>query len=162
MKDYDVEFLQAVRTSDLSKIKALHRQGRSMAACNIYSESMIHMACRRADLTTVNYVLSHGADLRGIDDFGRTPLHDACWRATPRFDIVTLLLDIDPDLILTVTSRLNAALLRPQGAWLQWCAFCSTEGRYWSVMPQFRQTRRSGFQAATVRGAFGLDRHRLD
>ena len=137
MKDYDVEFLQAVRTSDLSKIKALHRQGRSMAACNIYSESMIHMACRRADLTTVNYVLSHGADLRGIDDFGRTPLHDACWRATPRFDIVTLLLDIDPDLILTVDIRGSTPLsyVRKEH-WLQWCAFLfHQKDRYWSVMP---------------------------
>ena len=137
MKDYDVEFLQAVRNSDLAKIKALHRQGRTMLACNIYSESMIHMACRRSDLTTVNYILSHGADLRGIDDFGRTPLHDACWRATPRFDIVTLLLDIDPDLILTVDIRGSTPLsyVRKEH-WLQWCAFLfHQKDRYWSVMP---------------------------
>ena len=34
--------------------------------------------------------------LRIKDGYGCTPLHDACWRGTPEYNIVELLLGMEP------------------------------------------------------------------
>lgn len=93
MEDYDSELVKAVRSSDLDKIRSLRNVGRSMTACNRFGESIVHMACRRADFDVVDFLLENTGGVWGVDDYGRTPLHDACWRPEPRFDIVTCLLD---------------------------------------------------------------------
>jgi hypothetical protein len=33
------------------------------------------------------------------DDYGRNPMHDACWNAQPNFEVVDMILDICPDLL---------------------------------------------------------------
>lgn len=131
--DYDTEFVNAVRTSDLPKIKDLCKAGRLMSACNLYSESIVHIACRRANLDVVDFVLGHGGDIGIVDDFGRTPLHDACWRPSPQFDIITLLLDKNLDLIRTVDIRGSSPLsyVRKEN-WIDWCAFLFHQReKYW-------------------------------
>ena len=52
-----------------------------MSACNRFSESIVHIACRRSDYEVVEYIVKNGGDCCIVDDYGRTPLHDACWRA---------------------------------------------------------------------------------
>ena len=105
----------------------------SMSACNKFSESIVHMACRRADFETVDYILRHGGDTGLVDDYGRTPLHDACWRSAPRFDVVTLLLDRNIDLLRMIDVRgANALKYICQDHWLQWCAyFFHQKDKYW-------------------------------
>jgi len=122
-----------VRNSDLSVIKRLYAEGKTMAACNVYSESILHMACRRAELDVVDFVLSHGSDLNIVDDYGRTPLHDACWRSEPRFDVITAILDRDLSLLRTVDIRGATPLsyVREEH-WLHWCAyFFHQKEKYW-------------------------------
>jgi hypothetical protein len=105
-----------------------------MSACNRFSESIIHMACRRATYPIVEYILLHGGDCTMVDDYGRTPLHDACWRANPGFDIVTLLLDKNTDLLLTMDVR-GATPLKyvHEEHWLQWCAYLfHQKDKYWA------------------------------
>jgi hypothetical protein len=75
MTSYDNELVWAIRNSDLQSIKTLHQAGRSMSACNRFSESIVHMACRRAELDVVQFILTHGGDVNIVDDYGRTPLH---------------------------------------------------------------------------------------
>ena len=92
------------------------------------------MACRRATYPIVEYILLHGGDCTMVDDYGRTPLHDACWRANPGFDIVTLLLDKNTDLLLTMDVR-GATPLKyvHEEHWLQWCAYLfHQKDKYWA------------------------------
>lgn len=145
--DYDNELVWAIRYSHLEKLKGLAKIGRCMNACNRFSESIIHMACRRSDFQVVQYVLQNGADLSVVDDFGRTPLHDACWSSEPRFDVATLLLDYDPQLLLKVDVRGCSPLkyVREEH-WLHWCAFLFYQKeRYWSVN-QTSKRKREGRQ----------------
>ena len=95
-----------------------------MAACNRFGESVVHMACRRSTYEVVDFILSHIADLRLMDDYGRCPLHDACWRADPDFNIVSLILSYDVSLLLVKDCRGFTPLkyVRPEH-WLQWCVF---------------------------------------
>ena len=71
-----------------------------MDACNRFGESVLHMACRRGSADMVSFFMADCALPVNIsDDFGRTPLHDACWTPAPCFDVVGLLLDADRHLV---------------------------------------------------------------
>jgi hypothetical protein len=122
-----------MRNSELPRIKQLHAEGRCMSACNRFSESIVHMACRRANLDVLYFILTHGGSISIVDDYGRTPLHDACWRAEPRFDIVTMIMDINRDLIRTRDARGATPLHYVRAEhWTQWCAFLYHQReRYW-------------------------------
>jgi hypothetical protein len=110
-----------------------------MAACNRFGESIMHMACRRADFEVIDFLLKDIIEtdkLWPIDDFGRTPLHDACWRPEPRFDVVTLLLDKSLDLLLMEDVRGSTPLsyVREEH-WLAWCAYLfHQKEKYWVPM----------------------------
>lgn len=109
----------------------------SMTACNRYSESIVHMACRRSENEIVQFLLQHGADFSIVDDCGRTALHDACWRPEPRFDIVVLIMDAHLDLVRHVDAR-GAIPLKyvREEHWLQWCAFLFNQiEKYWAPKP---------------------------
>ena len=125
--------LNAVRQSDLTKLKQLYAQGLSMSACNQFSESIVHLACRRSNLEVVEFLLTHGADLKLIDDYGRNPLHDACWRSEPHFEIVTMILDKDPSLLYMQDVRGCTPLQYVRREhWLLWCAYLySKRNLYW-------------------------------
>ena len=132
--DYDNVLVDAVRLSDLETLRALFEEGKSMNACNKFSESVLHMACRRSDFQIVEYMLQNGGDHTIVDDYGRTPLHDACWRPDMQFDIITLLLDRDLDMLRTADIRgaCPLAYVR-QDQWLSWCAYLfHQKERYWS------------------------------
>ena len=104
-----------------------------MSACNKFSESIVHMACRRGSFEIAEFVLNNGGDCNIVDDYGRTPLHDACWRSEPRFDVVTLLLDQNLDLLLTADVR-GASPLKyvRKEHWVQFCAyFFHQKEKYW-------------------------------
>lgn len=136
IEDYDNELVWAIRNSDLPTIRALHGQGKSMSACNRFKESIVHMAARRAELDVVEFILDHGADLTIVDDYGRTPLHDACWRPEPRFDIVTLIMDRHLDLVRYSDKRGSIPLkyVREEH-WVQWCAYLYHQReKYWPSM----------------------------
>jgi ankyrin repeat protein len=128
--------VHAVRTSDLDTLKLFHSQGKSMSACNKYSESIVHMACRRSEFDMVDFIVRNGGDIGIIDDYGRTPLHDACWRSAPRFDIVTLLLDRQIDLLRMSDVRgANPLKYVCKDHWLAWCAyFFHQKEKYWPVV----------------------------
>ena len=111
MEDYNVELVDAVRLSNVDKLKELKSLGVCMDACNKYSESVLHMAARRANYETVKFILDNGGDIGVVDDYGRTPLHDACWRNDVSFDVITALLNINLDLLRTADVREHAHYL---------------------------------------------------
>lgn len=109
-----------------------------MSACNRFSESIVHMACRRSSKEVVEFLLEHGADIELIDDFGRTPLHDACWRPEPQFDVVTMICDRNLDLLRYSDLRGSIPLnyVREEH-WVQWCGFLFNQiEKYWVLRPE--------------------------
>ncbi len=106
----------------------------SMSACNRYSESVLHMACRRSSYETIRFMLDKVDTLLLVDDFGRTPLHDACWRPEPHFAIVALLLDVNFDLLRCKDKRGSTPLdYVRKDHWPYWCAFLDCQkDKYWA------------------------------
>lgn len=124
LEDYSIEILDAIRNSDVETIRSLHASGVSMDACNLYSESLLHRAARRGSFEIVDLLLKCGADIDIVDDYGRTPLHDACWRIETDFNIITLLLDKKLDMLRTADIRGSCPLSYVRNdQWLRWCAF---------------------------------------
>lgn len=136
LQDYDMVLTNAVRSSNYNAVVYMQECGRSMNACNQFSESTMHMACRRANHDVVDYMISHGGDVTIVDDSGRTPLHDACWRTKPAFDVVTLLLDKNLDLLRCTDKREALPLSFVRGEhWVHWCAYLfHQKDRYWPVV----------------------------
>lgn len=104
-----------------------------MSACNKYSESIVHMACRRSSSEVVSFLLEHEADFSIIDDFGRSPLHDAFWRPVPNYEIVALILDNHIDLLRYTDARGSIPLkYTREEHWVNWCAFLFNQiDKYW-------------------------------
>lgn len=96
---YSNDALSAVRTSDVDSLRQLHSAGHSLECCNRFGESLLHVACRRSSAEIVSFLLNEAkVSPRIRDDYGRTPLHDACWRGNPEYEIVELLLSVEPRL----------------------------------------------------------------
>eukprot|EP01031_Cornospumella_fuschlensis_P027897 gene27897-33691_t len=184
LASYCTGLMHAVKLSDLETIITYQSKGHSMLACNKFSESILHTACRSATPAVVHFLLSHAellpasadtdssnattstgsscsfdeikctrstdntesvvlaepSDRRNfmswrslVDDVGRSPMHDACWRAEPLFSIIAILLDHNPFLLLFQDGRGDTPLhyVRSQH-WGQWCAFLVTnQDKYW-------------------------------
>ena len=109
---YTLEKVDATRTDNVMKLKECFESPRNeiIHCCNRYNETIIHTACRRNAMKCLQYLLStyrneeDTEDKRSIlqlmDDYGRNPLHDAFWTASPNYDIVKLVISICPDLLL--------------------------------------------------------------
>jgi len=96
---YSNDAVAAVRTSDINALRKIYEEGRTLGCCNRFGESLLHVACRRSNADVVSFLLKEaGVSPRIKDDYGRTPLHDACWRGNPEYDIVELLLSEEPRL----------------------------------------------------------------
>jgi hypothetical protein len=137
--DYGCDIVNAVRLSDVVTLTQMQELGRCMSACNRYSESIVHMACRRSTYATVKYILDNIHTLALVDDYGRTPLHDACWRSEPCFAIVALIMDSNLDLVRCKDRRGSTPLhyVRREH-WQLWCAFLDHQKEiYWApIKPQ--------------------------
>lgn len=96
---YNNDAITAVRTSNIEALREIYSQGQTLGCCNRFGESLLHVACRRSNADVVSFLL-HEANVspRIKDDYGRTPLHDACWRGNPEYRIVELLLGVEPRL----------------------------------------------------------------
>merc|ERR1712113_1243402 len=87
-------------------MRKMHEAGQMLQCSNRFGESLLHMACRRGYTDVVRYLITEAdVTLRVKDDFGRTPLHDACWSATPNFELMELIMEHDPDLLLVEDVR---------------------------------------------------------
>mmetsp|Transcript_35372 Transcript_35372/g.101903 ORF Transcript_35372/g.101903 Transcript_35372/m.101903 type:complete len:227 (-) Transcript_35372:17-697(-) len=104
---YDLEVVRVIRNGDLDRLTRLHAEGKDLNAANRFGESLLHMACRRGRVPILKFMLQE-AQVRvdRKDDFGRTPLHDACWTPSPNFDIMDELLNhVDPFMLLAKDVR---------------------------------------------------------
>lgn len=120
---YSNDAIAAVRTSDIDALRRIYyTQGQTLRCCNRFGESLLHVACRRSNIDVVSFLLNEAnVSPRIKDDYGRTPLHDACWRGNPEYDIVELLLSVEPRLAFVSDVRghkpFNYARREHWGAW---------------------------------------------
>jgi hypothetical protein len=105
---YQNNMIQMLGSRDSSTIETLRRilsSGVSSNPCNAFSESLVHLVCRRGRHDVLELFLEAGCSLQCADDYGRTPLHDACWTAEPSFPTVELLLQQDSRLLHMLDAR---------------------------------------------------------
>ncbi|CAN0080871.1 unnamed protein product, partial [Ectocarpus sp. 8 AP-2014] len=93
--DYDAQphLSGLARRGDMEGLQRAVDAGRRMDACNKFGESVVHVACRRGNLPLLLFLVANGGSLTACDDLGRFPLHEVCWAAQPRFDIVRVFLE---------------------------------------------------------------------
>ncbi|GFH53509.1 hypothetical protein CTEN210_09985 [Chaetoceros tenuissimus] len=103
---YTSEILNAVRGNDLEKLRSLNENGHCMQCCNKFGESILHLAARRGNAEVINFLLNEANISSTIkDDYGRTPIHDACWVVSTDFQIIQMFLMQCPDMLLIKDKR---------------------------------------------------------
>ena len=86
---YHVYVVDLVKNNQTDTIKSLFcdksngATGISTNPANSYGEGLINLVCRLGLVDILKIMLSAGCDIQVSDDFGRTPMHDACWAKTP-------------------------------------------------------------------------------
>mmetsp|Transcript_27903 Transcript_27903/g.39229 ORF Transcript_27903/g.39229 Transcript_27903/m.39229 type:complete len:497 (-) Transcript_27903:408-1898(-) len=130
---YGIKLVQAVRASDETLLRSLLECGLSPNPCNSFGESVVHMICRRGDYKLFKVLIDYGCNLQVTDDFGRTPLHDACWTAEPCFECVEMILDHDRRLLQVVDCRGSPPLSYVKAEhWPKWIEFFKSRAdKYW-------------------------------
>lgn len=127
---YDQTVLTAVRTQDFDTLRGFYAQGRPLKCSNKFGESLLHLACRKGMVEMTRFlVLEGGVPLQVCDDFGRTPLHDACWAPEPNFKLIDSILQLCPDL-LYVRDRRGSTPLQyvRRSQWKHWNAYFRSKG----------------------------------
>jgi Ankyrin repeats (3 copies) len=91
---YSRHIIDLIKAQNVVKFRQIMMSGISPNPCNTFGESSLHMVCRRGDAVLLQVLLSHevGTDLHVADDYGRTPLHDACWASNFAQEVVQLIL----------------------------------------------------------------------
>ena len=103
---YGFEALDAVRQRDIAKLRTFHKEGRPLKCSNRFGESILHLACRKGYYDVVDFLVNEAdVPVWVKDDFGRTPLSDACWTIEPNFELMDVLLAKAPDLLLVSDAR---------------------------------------------------------
>jgi hypothetical protein len=98
LSTYTSELLSIVRKNNTEKLKELHCEGKLVNACNQYSESLLHLSCRRSYTEMTRFLIKDVKVSMNIrDDYFRTPLHDACWTISPNFELVDMLIREAPE-----------------------------------------------------------------
>jgi len=103
---YTGDAIQAVRARDTKSLQEVLDSGKSLQSCNSFGESLIHMACRRGFTEVVSFLMKEGSvSIRVRDDYGRTPMHDACWTCDPNSELMDVLISEDASLLLLSDKR---------------------------------------------------------
>ena len=102
---YGPRMVRIVREGNAVALRETLAIGLSPNPCNQFGESLLHMVCRRGDLTLLKVMIEAGSSLQVSDDYGRTPLHDAFWAANPAYGVVETILKRDAGLFFMKDKR---------------------------------------------------------
>ena len=128
MAAYSMQVCTVTRENDVNKLKAYHDANgvQSLDCFNRFGEGLLNMTCRRGFKEIVHFLLSPPVSLsvRVRDDYGRTPMHDACWNPEPQLDICTWICQQDPSLFLVTDKRgFTPFQYARKGDWHVWRQF---------------------------------------
>jgi len=134
ISSYTNDVVSAIRDSDISALRSTLKQpGSTLECCNRFGESALHLACRRGLLNVVTFMIDEAeVSLRMRDDFGRTPLHDACWNREPVWEIMDILIRKDPTLLFLADKR-------------GFTPFQYARKEHWNLWREFLYNRRACF-----------------
>ena len=122
VKAYTLPKTIAIRKDDVREFRRMHSRGEQLDCCNRFGESILHTACRRGSITCLRYLVEEvGLTLRRVDDQGRTIFHDAAWTSRPNFELVDILIQHCPKLLLVADGRGFTPLMYvPKEQWTLW------------------------------------------
>ena len=130
---YNIHLIGLIRRHDVDNFQELMKAGLSSNPCNQYNESVAHTVCRHGSKPMMDVLLERGCDFRTADDYGRTPLHDACWTADPAFDVVEEILKFDVRMFHMIDARghcpLNYVRKEHYGDWIAYLE--QNADRFW-------------------------------
>eukprot|EP00522_Entomoneis_paludosa_P014682 CAMPEP_0172445294 /NCGR_PEP_ID=MMETSP1065-20121228/5151_1 /TAXON_ID=265537 /ORGANISM="Amphiprora paludosa, Strain CCMP125" /LENGTH=210 /DNA_ID=CAMNT_0013196093 /DNA_START=404 /DNA_END=1036 /DNA_ORIENTATION=+ len=112
LNSYNHQVVNAIRDSNVTQLRQLLQEGHQcFDACNQNSEYLIHLACRRSDLATIQFLVQEAhVNVHVRDGMGRTILHDACWRPQWEPEILAFLIQVlDPMFLLLRDGRGHSA-----------------------------------------------------
>jgi ankyrin repeat protein len=136
---YHSFLVRLVKGEEVETLSALMSAGLSPNAANMFGESICHLTCRLGLGRVLKVLIDCGCDLEVCDDYGRTPLHDACWAPKPAIDVVDFLMTAGctetHHLFTMVDSRGCSPLSYVRRKhWSQWIQFLeSKKDTYWPV-----------------------------
>lgn len=102
---YGSFLVETIRMNDPASLRELLEVGLSPNASNVHNESIVHLACRMGYVDILKTLMDFGCRLQISDDNGRTPLHEACWAASPCFELIEMLLEADRYMLLVADAR---------------------------------------------------------
>lgn len=107
LENYDMEKVTAIRENNLEKLRNILDNGGSFNACNRNGETLLHLACRRGNVDIVKFLVEEAkVEIEAQDDLGRSVLHDICWRPSPDFDLMELIMwKVSPAFLLAEDRR---------------------------------------------------------
>lgn len=94
--------------------------------------------CRQRNHEMLGLLLEAGCSVQVCDDFGRTPLHDACWTSSPNFELISMLLDQDPWLLCLQDCRGSTPLgyVKDHSHYRLWIEYLDqVADKYWPFIP---------------------------
>jgi Ankyrin repeats (3 copies) len=151
LSSYSLDIIGAVKSGDLDFLRYSYFElKRNMNCCNRFGESILHTACRHSQVAVVRFLIQEAqVDLRVVDDFGRTPCHDAAWQSEPNMEIIEMIITRWPDLLLICDKRGFSPLQYVRkNHWEAWNHLLKSQGR--EVFP--RQLLKSN-HVSTIRNA---------
>ena len=130
---YGSHIIDVVRKGDSEELRQLMATGLSSNACNQHGESLIHLASRRGQSGCLNVLIEYGATLEIVDDYGRTPLHEAAWSAEPNFEVVEIIMQKDIRMFNMLDGRNQTPLSYVRrDVWKTWRKFLKSKvDMYW-------------------------------
>jgi hypothetical protein len=119
---WDFDVLKAVRQGALEELRKFHESGRTLECSNKFGETLLHLACRKALVPVVDFLINKvGVPVNVHDDMGRTPLHDAFWTTEPNTELIDLIVSKCPDLLFVKDKRGHSPLAYARRThWGQW------------------------------------------
>jgi hypothetical protein len=140
---FKTELVNAVRNQDLEAIQDLHQnrgfslEGRSP----VTGEALLHVCVRRGTPDILRYMLQKAKVYpRVCCDYGRSPLHDACWSNDSKsLELMKMLIQASPNMLRMLDRRGFSPLdYIPRDRWAQCCAFLDKHQNI--ILPTYNET----------------------
>ena len=128
---YGLKAIEAVRKRDVEGLRGLLAEGHPLKCSNKHGESILHLACRKAFVEVADFLINEAqVPLWVMDDFGRNPCHDACWTVEPNFQLMDLIIEKCPDLLLISDARGHTPLAYVRHShWEQWIDYLTAKAK---------------------------------
>ena len=75
---YHAHIVDMVKDGKVNTVRKLLTTGLSTNPANVHGEGLINLVCRLGKSDILKVMIDAGCDIQVSDDYGRTPLHDAC------------------------------------------------------------------------------------